>query len=79
MPITEFSSIISTGTQGGLQMQCASRQFQLLLDEPISLGGNDTAMTPLKRYLAHLVLVNALLLRASPAYTILISIIFVLR
>ena len=46
MPITEFSSIISTGTQGGLQMQCASRQFQLLLDEPISLGGNDTAMTP---------------------------------
>ncbi|HGN1892730.1 TPA: OsmC family protein [Proteus mirabilis] len=54
MPITEFSSIISTGTQGGLQMQCASRQFQLLLDEPISLGGNDTAMTPVEALLGTL-------------------------
>lgn len=46
MPITEFSSIVTSGDQGGLQMQCASRQFQFLLDEPPSLGGQDSAMNP---------------------------------
>lgn len=48
MPITEFSSIVTSGDQGGLQMQCASRQFQFLLDEPPSLGGQDSAMNPVE-------------------------------
>ncbi|MEQ4924574.1 OsmC family protein [Proteus hauseri] len=54
MPITEFSSIVTSGKQGGLQMQCASRQFQLLLDEPASLGGKDSAMNPVEALLGTL-------------------------
>lgn len=54
MPITEFSSTITTGKQGGLQMQCASRQFQFLLDEPLSLGGKDSAMNPVEALLGTL-------------------------
>lgn len=54
MPITEFSSIVTSGEQGGLQMQCASRQFQLLLDEPTSLGGKDSAMNPVEALLGTL-------------------------
>ncbi|ODQ03894.1 MULTISPECIES: OsmC family protein [Enterobacterales] len=54
MPITEFSSIITSGKQGGLQMQCASRQFQILLDEPLSLGGKDSAMNPVEALLGTL-------------------------
>ncbi|MBG3081052.1 OsmC family protein [Proteus mirabilis] len=54
MPITEFSSTITTSKQGGLQMQCASRQFQFLLDEPMSLGGKDSAMNPVEALLGTL-------------------------
>lgn len=54
MPITEFSSIVTSGDQGGLQMQCASRQFQFLLDEPPSLGGQDSAMNPVEALLGTL-------------------------
>lgn len=54
MPITEFSSTITTGEQGRLQMQCASRQFQFLLDEPVSLGGKDSAMNPVEALLGTL-------------------------
>lgn len=54
MPITEFSSIVTSGDQGGLQMQCASRQFQFLLDEPPLLGGQDSAMNPVEALLGTL-------------------------
>lgn len=54
MPITEFTSTITTGEQGRLQMQCASRQFQFLLDEPESLGGKDSAMNPVEALLGTL-------------------------
>lgn len=54
MPITQFSSVITRGEQGGLQMQCQSRQFQFLLDEPKALGGKDSAMNPVEALLGTL-------------------------
>lgn len=39
MPIIEFSSVITNDASSPLQMQCASRQFTLIVDEPVAYGG----------------------------------------
>ncbi|OAT30355.1 OsmC family protein [Proteus myxofaciens] len=54
MPIIEFSSVVTSGKDGCLQMQCASRQFTFILDEPTLLGGKDTAMNPVEALLGAL-------------------------
>lgn len=54
MAIIEFSSVVTSGKDGGLQMQCASRQFTFMLDEPASLGGKDSAMNPVEALLGAL-------------------------
>ena len=38
----------------GLQVECESRDFKILLDEPVSLGGTDKGMNPVECLLSSL-------------------------
>ncbi|ASA21236.1 OsmC family protein [Paenibacillus donghaensis] len=40
--------------QNGVQVKATSRQFELIIDEPKSLGGTDTGMNPVEALLASL-------------------------
>ncbi|WP_423140413.1 OsmC family protein [Proteus terrae] len=51
MPIIEFSSVITNDASSPLQMQCASRQFTLIIDEPVAYGGEDSGVNPIEALL----------------------------
>lgn len=38
----------------GLQVECTARDFSIILDEPVSLGGTDTGMNPVEALLSAL-------------------------
>lgn len=38
----------------GLQLKCTAREFEMLIDEPTSAGGTNTAMNPLEALLCSL-------------------------
>lgn len=38
----------------GLQVECTTRGFSIILDEPVSLGGTDTGMNPVEALLSAL-------------------------
>lgn len=49
--------------QNGVQVKTASRQFELIIDEPKSLGGTDTGMNPVEALLASLGACQAIVAR----------------
>lgn len=49
--------------QNGVQVKAASRQFELIIDEPKSLGGTDTGMNPVEALLASLGACQAIVAR----------------
>ncbi|WP_257215942.1 hypothetical protein [Proteus terrae] len=79
MPIIEFSSVITNDASSPLQMQCASRQFTLIIDEPVAYGGKTVVLIQLKRYSPQLAPVKELLLRVLHGFTVLTLKISVLR
>ncbi|MCK5731791.1 MAG: OsmC family peroxiredoxin, partial [Tenericutes bacterium] len=44
----------ATKLQGGMQVETESRNFKILIDEPKTLGGTDTAMSPVEALLCAL-------------------------
>ncbi len=52
MPIIEFSSVITNDVSSPLQMQCSSRQFTLIIDEPVAYGGEDSGVNPIEALLS---------------------------
>ena len=50
MPIIEFSSVITNDVSSPLQMQCSSRQFTLIIDEPLPMVVKTVVLIPLKHY-----------------------------
>lgn len=44
-----FSGVVKP--DGGLSMKCKSRHFDLTMDEPLELGGEDKGMTPFEGFL----------------------------
>ena len=79
MPIIEFSSVITNDASSPLHMQCASRQFTLIIDEPVAYGGKTVVLIQLKRYSPQLAPVKELLLRVLHSFTVLTLKISVLR
>lgn len=49
--------------QNGVQVKTTSRQFELIIDEPQSLGGTDTGMNPVEALLASLGACQAIVAR----------------
>lgn len=49
--------------QNGVQVKTTSRQFELIIDEPKSLGGTDTGMNPVEALLASLGACQAIVAR----------------
>ncbi|GAA0136821.1 OsmC family protein [Paenibacillus sp. YSY-4.3] len=49
--------------QNGVQVKTSSRQFELIIDEPKSLGGTDTGMNPVEALLASLGACQAIVAR----------------
>lgn len=57
--------------QNGVQVKTASRQFELIIDEPKSLGGTDTGMNPVEALLASLGACQAIVARVyAPKFNV---------
>ncbi|WP_425538619.1 OsmC family protein [Microaceticoccus formicicus] len=55
----------------GLTMACKVREFEMLLDEPVELGGNNKAMNPVEALLSSLGACKAIVMRCfAPAHNI---------
>ncbi|MFB1051194.1 OsmC family protein [Paraliobacillus sp. JSM ZJ581] len=52
MPLTTFQA--TAQLQEGVQVKVTSRNFEIIVDEPKELGGNDTGMNPVELTLAAL-------------------------
>lgn len=48
----------------GLTVECTSRDFKIVLDEPVSLGGNDNGMNPVECLLSSLGACKCIVARA---------------
>ncbi|MDD4324227.1 MAG: OsmC family protein [Eubacteriales bacterium] len=53
--------------QDGLTMLCKVRGFEVLLDEPVELGGNDKGMNPVEALLTALAACKAIVVKAFVA------------
>lgn len=69
MADVQFSAVV-TATEG-LTMECKSRDFDLILDEPADLGGNDKGMNPVECLLNAIGGCKAIVARSfAPAFEI---------
>lgn len=50
--------------QDGLTMLCKARDFEIIIDEPEDLGGNDTGMNPVETLLVALASCKAIVVKA---------------
>ena len=64
MAIQQFKAIGKMDMGKGLQVTANARQFQMTIDEPESLGGLDTGMTPVEVLLASLAACKAIVVKA---------------
>ncbi len=62
MAKTQFKAVVTA--QDGLTMECESRGFKFLLDEPAMLGGNDKGMNPIEALLNSLGACKAIVARS---------------
>ena len=50
--------------QDGLTMLCKARDFEVILDEPVDLGGNDKGMNPVEALLPAIAACKAIVIKA---------------
>ena len=50
--------------QDGLTMLCKARDFEVILDEPVDLGGNDKGMNPVEALLTAIAACKAIVIKA---------------
>ncbi len=72
MADVKFNAVVEA--KDGLTMSCKSRDFEITLDEPTDLGGNDLGMNPVECLLNAIGACKAIVARSfAPAFDINIS------
>ncbi len=72
MPITTFKA--SAHLEKGMVVRAKSRQFEIIVDEPKSLGGTDTGMNPVELVLCALGACQAIVARVyAPQFDIVLE------